>query len=182
MNTSIIISDLIKLSVVKTSDVTVMYALMKEVYSLAYGHFWKDNGNWFVQKQYGKQNILKEILEKNTEYYFVLYKNEIIGNMRIIWDEPLKNFSQKKIVKLQRIYLHPKVHGLGVGSSLLMWIENKAKKKQYEFLWLDTMNEKPQAFNFYKRKGFQYHSHCFLDFNLLHDSVKKMNQVVKDLR
>lgn len=41
----------------------------------------------------------------------------------------IKKFFNKKIVKLHRIYLHPKVHGLGVGSSLLMWIENKAKKK-----------------------------------------------------
>lgn len=154
---------------------------MKEVYPAAYSHFWVDSGDWYVNKQYFKENIIKELLEENTQYYFVLFKNEIVGNFRIIWDKKLSNFNEKKSVKLHRVYLHSKTQGNGIGKKLVNWLEKEAIKKQYELIWLDAMNEQPQAFNFYKKLGYQYNSHCFLDFKLLYDKVRKMSQLYKEL-
>jgi hypothetical protein len=41
------------------------------------------------------------------------------------------------------------------------------------------MNEQPQAFQFYKKLGYKYHSHIVLPFDLLYDAVRKMSQVYK---
>lgn len=173
------ISEDIQLKEILNSDSESLFNLMKEVYPAAYSHFWKDGGEWYVQSQYSEKNILKELLEENTDYYFVIYKGEIIGNFRIIWNNELEGLENKKSVKLHRIYLHSKTQGKGVGKSLLNWLEKEAIKKQYELIWLDAMDEQPQAFEFYKKKGYQYHSHCFLDFDLLYDEVRKMSQVYK---
>lgn len=154
---------------------------MKEIYPDAYSHFWEDFGDWYLNSQYSKENIKRELLEENAQYYFVVFKNELIGNFRIIWDKKLVGFDNKKSVKLHRIYLHSKTHGNGIGKGLLNWLEKEAEKKQYELIWLDAMNEQPQAFEFYKKLGYQYHSHCFLDFELLHDNVRKMSQLYKKL-
>ncbi len=43
------------------------------------------------------------------------------------------------------------------------------------------MNEQPQAFAFYKKLGFQYHSHVCLNFDLLHNEVRKMSQLFKKI-
>ena len=175
------ISENIQLKEISITDSESLFTLMKEVYPAAYNHFWKDDGSWYLDSQYSKENIKKELLEENAAYYFVLFKNEIIGNFRILWDKNLAGFEDQRSVKLHRIYLHSKAQGNGVGKSLLTWLEKEAIKKQYELIWLDAMDEKPQAFKFYKKLGYQYHSHCFLDFDLLYDNVRKMSQLYKKL-
>ena len=154
---------------------------MKEIYPLAYSHFWEDNGNWYVNTQYSKKNIIKELSQKNADYYFVLYNDIIIGNFRIVWDDKLQDLSKEKQVKLHRIYLHQKLQGKGIGKKLLTWLEEKAKVKGYSLIWLDAMNEQPQAFQFYKNLGYTYHSHTFLPFELMHKEFRKMSQVYKKI-
>ncbi|WP_228455108.1 GNAT family N-acetyltransferase [Polaribacter haliotis] len=134
-----------------------------------------------MNSQYSKENILKELSVDNADYYFILFKDEVVGNFRIVWDEKLANLSEEKQVKLHRIYLHPKTQGNGIGKELLSWLEEKAKEKGYKIIWLDAMNEQPQAFQFYEKLGYQYHSHTFLPFELLHDKVRKMSQVYKKI-
>lgn len=155
---------------------------MKEVYPLAYHHFWKDKGDWYVNSQYSKQKVLQELKQENAEYYFVIYKNEITGNFRIIWDEKLEGLYFIKQVKLHRVYLHQKIQGLGIGKQLLSWLEQKTIENNYDVVWLDAMDEQPQAFQFYNKRGYKYHSHSFLPFELLHDKVRKMSQLYKVIR
>lgn len=177
----ITVSKNIQLQQITAKDCARLKSLMQEVYPPAYHHFWKDKGNWYVENQYSKENIKKELLEENSDYYFIVYKKEITGNVRILWDKNLKGFKDKKTVKLHRVYLHPKTQGNGIGKSLLSWLENNAKEKEYEMIWLDVMDEQPQAFQFYKKYGYIYHSHWFLDFNLLKDEVRKISQLYKNI-
>ena len=154
---------------------------MEEIYPPAYHHFWKDSGEWYVKEQYSKNTILKELSEEKADYYFVLFNDKIVGNFRIIWDEKLQGLSEEKQVKLHRIYLHPKTQGNGLGKKLLSWLEKEAKQKGYKIIWLDAMDEQPQAFQFYKKRGYKYHSHTFLPFELLYDEVRKMSQIYKKI-
>jgi len=173
------LSENIKLKEISISDCDSLFKLMKEIYPPAYHHFWRDEGEWYVNTQYSKENILKELSEENTEYYFIIFNDEIVGNFRINWDKKLAGLSEKKQVKLHRIYLHPKTQGKGLGKALLIWLEEKAAQKGYKIIWLDAMNEQPQAFQFYKKFGYMYHSHTFLPFDLMHKAVRKMSQVYK---
>ena len=175
------ISENIQLTAILNSDTEKLFKLMNEVYPLAYSHFWTDKGDWYVNSQYSKEHILKELSEEKTDYYFVLFDGEIVGNFRIIWDEKLEGLSEEKQVKLHRVYLHQKTQGKGIGKMLLTWLEQKAYKKGYTIVWLDAMDEQPQAFQFYKKRGYKYHSHTFLPFEFLYDKVRKMSQIYKTL-
>ena len=176
------ISQNLQLKIITKEDCKNLFTLMKEIYPLAYSHFWNDDGNWYVNSQYSKENILKELSQENAEYYFILFKDEIIGNFRIIWDDKLSNLSEEKQLKLHRIYLHPKTQGQGIGKQLMIWLEEKAKQKDYKIIWLDAMDAQPQAFQFYKKLGYNYHSHVFLPFDLMHDEVRKMSQLYKIIK
>ena len=175
------ISSNIQLQKIQVENFKILETLMDDVYKAAYKHFWKDEGDWYIQSQFSKSNLEKELLEDKTSYYFILYKEEIVGVFRILWDRKLPGLENRKSLKLHRIYLHKNTQGKGVGKQLLAWLEEEARKKQYELIWLDTMDEQPQAFEFYKKLGYQYHSHCFLDFELLFYEVRKMSQVCKIL-
>ena len=175
------VSESIQLKEICDTDYEFLFKLMKEIYPPAYSHFWTDNGDWYVNTQYSKKNILKELSVKKTDYYFVLFNDEIVGNFRIIWDEKLEGLSEEKQVKLHRVYLHQKTQGKGIGKILITWLEQKAYKKGYSIVWLDAMDEQPQAFQFYKKRGYIYYSHTFLPFENMLDEVRKMSQVYKKL-
>lgn len=176
------VSENLFLKEIIVSDYKVLYDVMKEVYPLAYHHFWKDRGDWYVNSQYSEHNFLQELAQENADYYFVIYNDEIIGNFRIIWDEKLEGLKFSKQVKLHRVYLHQKAQGLGIGKQLLSWLERKAIENEYDIVWLDAMDEQPQAFQFYKKRGYQYFSHTFLPFELLYYKVRKMSQLYKVIR
>jgi GNAT superfamily N-acetyltransferase len=171
----------LQLRTVLSSDTATLFKVMKQIYASAYGHFWTDNGDWYVNTQYSKERILEELLEENSDNYFILFKGEIIGNFRIIWDEKLAGLSEEKQVKLHRIYVYQKTQGNGIGKKLLSWLDEKAIKKEYKIIWVDAMNEQPQAFQFYKKLGYTYHSHVFLTFDFLYEAVRKMSQLYKRL-
>lgn len=175
------ITEHIVLKPIKKVAATQLFTLMNEVYPAAYQHFWKDRGNWYIQAQYGKENIEKELQQEYASYYFIIFNDEVIGNFRILWNEKLSGMEHKKSVKLHRLYLHPKAQGKAIGKNLVNWLERGAKASGYELIWLDAMNAQPQAFQFYNKLGYQYHSHCFLDFKLLHPDVRKMSQLYKEL-
>lgn len=175
------ITPALSLKPIKASDSKELYTLMQEIYPSAYQHFWKDKGEWYVNTVYSAKNIKKELLEVHTAYFFILFNNEVVGNFRILWDHKLPGFENKKSVKLHRVYVLEKTQGNGIGKTLLTWLENTAKEKGYELIWLDAMDEQPQAFQFYKKQGYKYHSHEFLDFELLYDNVRKMSQIYKEI-
>jgi GNAT superfamily N-acetyltransferase len=171
----------IQLRAVLSSDTAALSQLMTAIYYATYSQFWTDNGDWYVNTQYSKESLLQELLEENSENYFIIFKDEIIGNLRVVWDEKLAGLSENKQVKLHRIYLQQKTQGNGIGKRLLSWLDEKAIKKDYKIIWLDAMNEQPQAFEFYKKLGYTYHSHVFLTFDFLHEAVRKMSQLYKIL-
>jgi GNAT superfamily N-acetyltransferase len=177
----ITLSENIQLKPILSSDSATLFKLMKEVYPLAYRHFWSDKGDWYVNSQYSTAHILKELSVENAEYYFVIYKDEIVGNFRFVWDEKLASLSEEKQVKLHRIYLHQKTQGKGIGKEILAWLNKKVKQKAYEIIWLDAMDAQPKAFQFYKNQGYIYHSHTFLPFDLMLKEVRKMSQLYKKL-
>lgn len=175
------VSENIQLRAILSSDSAFLFTLMKEVYSFAYHHFWTDSGDWYVNSQYSKPTLLKELSEEKAEYYFILFKKEVVGVFRFVWDESLVGLSEEKQVKLHRIYLHPKTQGKGIGKELLSWLEEKAVKKSCQIIWLDAMDKQIQALEFYKKLGYRYHSHVFLPFDLMHAAVRRMSQIYKKL-
>ncbi|WP_233188637.1 GNAT family N-acetyltransferase [Tenacibaculum sp. SG-28] len=177
----IYISKNLQLQPIEKSDTAALYKLMQKVYIPAYANFWRDKGEWYLQEQYSESNIQREINEEYCSYYFILYQGKKIGNFRIKWNASLPQYSHLKSVKLHRIYLHPKEQGKGIGSQLLGWLEQEAIVKKYKIIWLDAMDKKLNALEFYKKLGYQYHSHCFLDFPLMYDKYRKMVQLIKVL-
>ena len=96
---------------------------MKEVYSLAYDYFWEDGGNWYVHSQYSKENIKEELAQENTEYYFVVYNGERIGNFRIHFEAKLrsKNKSRKRLLQNTSLRVRWSPQGSRVNFLCLLW-------------------------------------------------------------
>jgi len=157
-----------------------LYNLMCEIYPVEYNHFWLDDSSWYINNQYSKENLQKELEEENQHYFFIIFKNEVVGILRLLFDTKMNSFPNKKGVKLHRIYLHNKVQGNGIGKVILNYVETLVKEKNYDILWLEGMEKKPLALKFYENFGFKKGDEYLYEFDLLKKDYQKMIAVYKN--
>ena len=168
------------LKTIEVHDHTTLYNLMNEIYPPEYNHFWLDDSSWYINSQYSIENLQKELSEENQCYYFVVFKDEIVGILRLLLNVKMKAFENKKAIKLHRIYLHNKVQGNGIGKAIINYVEQLTKENNYAVLWLEGMEKKSEALNFYKKLGFLKGDEYLYEFDLLKKEYQKMIALYKE--
>ena len=175
------ISELLSLRAIKLKDAKKLLSLMDTIYVPPYKHLWQDNGNWYVQNTFNSVVLKNELTEVNAGYYFVEFKNETIGILRIVHNISLKDFEDKKASKLHRIYLDPKAHGNGIGKLLMDWSAQEAIKNNSKLIWLEAMDTQEQALKFYEKLSYQISGHFNLEFELMHKHLRGMHRMYLNL-
>jgi GNAT superfamily N-acetyltransferase len=175
------VSEHITLKDISINDHERLYELMQRIYPPAYIDYWKDNGEWYVNDLYNINHVQKELNEENTDYFFVLYDEKIIGILRIVYEvDPYYNHDES-YVKLHRLYLDQTIQNKGIGRQLMNWLLQFIEEKGYPKIWLDAMEKQPQALHFYQKLGFEIVDKVFLDFPLLIDKYRGMYKMIKIL-
>lgn len=157
-----------------------LLSLIQRIYPTVYKHLWKNEDcSFYINKFYNPKQLQKELLEKDSEYYFIIYNNKTVGICRIQFNKPLN--VNKTEVYINRIYLGSEAQGKGVAKTIFNWIEIRAKEKKCELLWLKVMDTQKQAIKFYTKQDFKVNSKTSLDFNLLHKPLRGMYIMTKEL-
>jgi len=69
----------------------------------------------------------------------------------------------------------------GIGRQLMQYAQTRAQETGHQLIWLDAMDQHPQAMNFYNSLGYIKGGLQHLDFELLHDMYKPMWYLYKHL-
>lgn len=145
----------IALKPIQLEDQRSLMEVIRRIYLPVYHHLWTDNGEFYFDKNYCAQNVAQELTEPGAFYYFISYRTEIIGILRILFNKECIDFPGETAAKLHRIYLDPNVHGLGIGQLLLDWTIKISREKQCALLWLEAMDTQKQSLQFYKKNNLQ---------------------------
>lgn len=89
-------------------------------------------------------------------YYVAELNNEIVGGGGIFPTAGLPNDT----CELVKMYLYPKVRGIGLGSKLIQKCIHYAKEAGYKNIYIETMPELKQALKTYEKFGFRYIDHA----------------------
>lgn len=174
------ITDSIKLKTVSKKDHAALLQLMECIYPPAYRYLWKNQDcNFYLNRFYSLENLIKELAEHESEYYFVYYLNNLVGILRIHFDKPLKTIPEKSACYINRIYLSEEAQGKGVANELFKWVEKKAVHKGNELIWLEAMDSKPQALKFYLKQGLTKSHKTYLNFEHLNEKFRGMDVLYK---
>lgn len=174
------LSDNIQLEVVTANKHSKLVSLIQRIYPPVYKHLWKNEDcSFYINKFYNPEQLLKELLEKDAEYYFIIYNTKTVGICRIQFNKSLKD--NKRATYINRIYLGIEAQGKGVAKQVFNWIEKCALKNNNKLLWLKVMDTQNQALNFYKKQGFNISGTTTLDFDLLHKHLRGMYIMSKEL-
>ncbi|KAK5999720.1 hypothetical protein QM012_005126 [Aureobasidium pullulans] len=146
-------------------DVIAIADLGAHVYTLTFGHSVpQEDLSDYLDEAYSVSATAKEIANPDKDMIVATDgKDHIIGFVlltRGTTDPCLEGLN--KTIELQRLYIHPKAHGGGVGKLLENHVEEMARRQGFEHLWLGVWEENIKAIKFYEKLGFtRVGSHAF---------------------
>ena len=181
MKINLLVTPKLSLIPVQFKDQPRLFSLMQKVYLPAYHHIWKDGGKWFLEKNYCKENLKKELNDSRSNYYFILYESQKIGIVKYTISSSPKQFPIVNAAKLHRLYLHEDFHGKGIAGKVMELVETDSKNKGMEFIWLEAMDFKDQAKRFYEKSGFEVSTSYVIDFEVMHPEFRRIQIMKKSL-
>lgn len=105
-----------------------------------------------------EDQLFKELRNSNSIFYFVQFKNEIIGFVKINFADAQTEQNIEDSLEIERIYLKDEYHNKGIGKFILNQIIEIANSYNLKLIWLAVWEKNEKAIEFYKRNHFEYFS------------------------
>ncbi|WP_091625295.1 GNAT family N-acetyltransferase [Maribacter orientalis] len=109
----------------------------------------------YIENAFALERIKEELLNPNSDFFFALSNNEIVGYFKLNVGIAQTDIKQDNSIELERIYILAKYQNSGLGEQFLMYIKSIALKRNKKMLWLGVWEENKRAIKFYERQGFK---------------------------
>ena len=109
----------------------------------------------YIENAFALERIKEELLNPNSDFFFALSNNEIVGYFKLNVEIAQTDIKQDNSIELERIYILAKYQNSGLGEQFLMYIKSIALKRNKKMLWLGVWEENKRAIKFYERQGFK---------------------------
>lgn len=122
----------------------------------------EENMKSYLEAGFSKDRLIRELNDENSEFYFAILDNNVIGYLKLNFGESQTEVKYKKAVEIERIYVSKAFHGKKVGQILYDTAIQIARYKEAEYIWLGVWEENLRAIGFYKKNGFvAFDKHIF---------------------
>ena len=122
----------------------------------------EENMKSYLEQGFLTEKLTAELTDENSEFYFALLENEVIGYLKINFGESQTELKDTKALEIERIYVSRELQGKNVGQILYDKAIQIANQKETEYVWLGVWEENPRAINFYQKNGFvEFNKHIF---------------------
>ena len=137
------------------NDVNLLASLSVEAFLPAHGHSSPEKDiKTYLEANFSVHNFKKEIANPAFKYYFIYHHNKIAGFSKIIFNTPSIHITENTITKMERLYLLEEFYGLNLGTQLMNFNSELAKRNNQRGIWLEVWIENFRAIKFYKKMGF----------------------------
>lgn len=158
-------------------DYKILSDLCYEIYPQTYSDWWVDEGKWYMEKLYNPQKMLRELEEKDAQFYFLTINGVPRGYLKVNYTFQNENDS----FEIERIYLDQTFAGQGIGNSLLNFGIETARNMGRQTVYLKVMASGFGVIEFYKKHGFETVGSELLPFELLKTELRTINTMKKTL-
>lgn len=116
----------------------------------------------YLKENFSDTAIKNEIQNPNSEFYFALNKNDIIGYLKMNFGKSQTELKDGTAAEIERIYVLNDYHGKSIGKLLYEKALEIAKNRSANYIWLGVWEENPRAIRFYEKCGFiEFDKHIF---------------------
>ena len=89
----------------------------------------EENMSAYLRDGFSLEKISAELLNDESDFYFAIYQNDVVGYLKINWGKTQTVPQNKSAVEIERIYVLPEFQGKDVGKQLY----NKALEIAQQF-------------------------------------------------
>lgn len=148
---------------VTLSDIAQLQKIGRQTFSETFSEAnSEENMKNYLEEGFSIEKLTNEINNKNSEFYFATFNNEIIGYLKLNFGDSQTELKDHKALEIERIYVSKEFHGKKVGQFLYDKAIQIAKQKNAEYVWLGVWEENLRAISFYKKNGFvEFDQHIF---------------------
>ena len=111
----------------------------------------EENMRLYLENNFSKEQLSNELENSNSEFYFAILENEVIGYLKLNFSEAQTELNDVNALEVERVYVRNNYHGKGVGQQLLDYAIQLAKQKNMQAVWLGVWENNQRAINFYKK-------------------------------
>lgn len=138
-------------------DVDIIAHLGAHVFTTTFGHSVPPHElQAYLDESYNTTSIGKDVRDPNKDMIVATTPDNVIIGFALLTrgtSEPCIDHLDNK-VELQRIYVHPDYHGLGIGKHLANRIEDMARQQGFSHIWLGVWEENFNAQKLYEKLGY----------------------------
>lgn len=117
----------------------------------------------YLEKSFQIKKLRSEVENPQSEFYFAQINGEVIGYLKLNFEQTQTELKNENAVEIERIYVLNAYHGKKVGQKLYNKALAIAKEKNAEFLWLGVWEKNTKAIRFYQKNGFvAFNTHIFV--------------------
>lgn len=125
-------------------------------------HNTEENMAQYMAKGFTIEKLTAEIENDNSEFFFALSDEEVIGYLKVNFGDAQTELQDKDSLEIERIYVSKDFHGKKVGQILYDKALEIAQNKNLQYVWLGVWEENLRAVQFYKKNGFvEFGKHIF---------------------
>ncbi|QEC69924.1 GNAT family N-acetyltransferase [Panacibacter ginsenosidivorans] len=164
----------IRLQKIAVTDAAFLSEIAIKAYSDHYLHLWHDNAEWYIKESFSVGNLEKELADINALFYIIYSNEEPVGFLKLNIDAAFENYTSKKALELERIYLRKNASQKGIGEFVMKFVFDLAISKNKTIVWLKVMDSSTGPISFYKKHGFEICGSLQLDFPVMKEEVRGM--------
>lgn len=155
--------DDIEIKKLKLADISELQLIARHTFFETFAdHNTADDMQKYLDNNLSADILKNELTNINSEFYFALLDNKVIGYLKINHGQAQTELKDKKSLELERIYVLKDFHGKKVGQVLYNKAIDIAKQTNAEYVWLGVWEKNSRAINFYKKNGFvEFDKHIF---------------------
>lgn len=153
----------IEIKKVNLADIADLQTISKQTF---FETFADQNTAYDMQKYFdinlSADKLKKELAELNSEFYFAMLDNKVIGYLKINFGQKHIELKDKTTLEIERIYVLKDFQGKKIGQFLYDKAIYIAKQTKANYVWLGVWEKNPRAISFYKKNGFvEFDKHIF---------------------
>jgi len=116
----------------------------------------------YLEKGFSTEKLEAELANKNSEFYFALFENKVIGYLKVNFGQSQTEIKDENTLEIERIYVLKEFHGKKVGQILYEKAMEISRQNGVDYVWLGVWEENPRALRFYEKNGFvEFDKHIF---------------------
>lgn len=115
----------------------------------------KEAANLLHIPESGKKLFIAKMNNDSCFFYAIVVSNKTLGRIILFTDLEDKDLADgENVCYFSNLWVHPKLRGRKIGSKLVRYVEEQARKKGFKYLTLGVHADNEKNVSIYKHLGF----------------------------